>query len=88
MSRVVSFERQFRIDFEHANKLAKKSLEYELWYFKYEYFFKDFRNSADKHNIEKTITLRHQHARGRKSGVIRMAIPHGFKKYQKMAKVT
>ena len=30
---------------------------------KYDYFFKDFRNSAEKYNIENVITSRHQHAR-------------------------
>ena len=44
-------------------KIWKKSLEYEFWYFKYDYFFMDFRNSAEKYNIKNAITARHQHAR-------------------------
>ena len=43
--------------------IGKKSLEYELWYFKYDYCFKDFRNSAEKYIIENEITSRHVHAR-------------------------
>ena len=56
---MVSFEREFRIDFMNATNLAKKSLEYELWYFKYEYFFQDFRNSAEKYDLKNAITSRH-----------------------------
>ena len=63
VSRLVSFERRFHIDFENDKKMANKSLKYELWFFKYVYFVKDFRNSAKKYNIENAITSRHQHAR-------------------------